>query len=162
MGQAGLPTDVLSLTSFSQYQLAGRDDAEYDFRDFRWAKLERLRRGGWSSANISRDEALLEDGLGDDIDARSAMPSPKLDAMDVNRSLPEIVEATPIMIATEPSGAATEPMDVQGNSLPSAQSPTMWSFPDLDNAEPVLPMDWPWLLAEPSPFGYLARDSTLF
>ncbi|KAH8880769.1 hypothetical protein GQ53DRAFT_703263, partial [Thozetella sp. PMI_491] len=63
--------------------LERQDAAEYDFVDFRWAKLERIRQGGRSSPPLTRDEALLE-FQGDTEEALdSTTSSPRLDAQDV-------------------------------------------------------------------------------
>lgn len=71
------------------HHLVGQETDEFDFRDFRWAKLERLRRAPWIAANAAHDEALLEDKSGgvdsvatqDGYDSRVHSPSPRLDAM---------------------------------------------------------------------------------
>ncbi|KAH8810671.1 hypothetical protein F5884DRAFT_780061 [Xylogone sp. PMI_703] len=77
--------DEMDFIAFrSEYRLVGQDAAEYDFRDFRWAKLERLRRGARLSTNAAHDEALLEYKVGGETASPSAAPSPRLDAMDVH------------------------------------------------------------------------------
>ncbi|CAK7199021.1 hypothetical protein SEUCBS139899_001689 [Sporothrix eucalyptigena] len=71
---------------YSEYRLvgqAGQEAAEYDFRDFRQAKLERFRRGAGSSAQMARDESLLEYKIDAETAASSTVPSPRLDAADV-------------------------------------------------------------------------------
>ncbi|KAF3395488.1 hypothetical protein DPV78_009190 [Talaromyces pinophilus] len=88
--------DVAALRSFlnEYHHLVGQETDEYDFRDFRWAKLERLRRAPWIAANATHDEALLEDKSGgvetavtqDGYDSRIPSPSPRLDAMYVENN----------------------------------------------------------------------------
>lgn len=56
----------------SEYRILGQETAELDFREFRWAKMERLRRGAKYSANTNRDEDLLEYNVGRDTAAPSA------------------------------------------------------------------------------------------
>ena len=80
------------------HHLVGQETDEYDFRDFRWAKLERLRRAPWIAADAAHDEALLEDKSAGEIDttavaqeeclSRVPSPCPRLDATYVeNKSL---------------------------------------------------------------------------
>ncbi|KAK7222803.1 hypothetical protein V2G26_010806 [Clonostachys chloroleuca] len=64
--------------SRSEYRILCQETAELDFREFRWAKIERLRRGAKYSANTNRDEDLLEYNVGGDTATPSAAPSPKL------------------------------------------------------------------------------------
>ncbi|KAF5026819.1 hypothetical protein F66182_1103 [Fusarium sp. NRRL 66182] len=71
----------------SQDQLVGQDAAEYDFRDFRWAKVERLQRGASSTTDMARDEALLEYREGRETTVPSIAPSPRLDAIYTSNSL---------------------------------------------------------------------------
>ncbi|ETS85090.1 hypothetical protein PFICI_03115 [Pestalotiopsis fici W106-1] len=53
--------DDNDLKSFQRdYRLVGQDGAEYDFREFRWAKLERVSRDVKTSTTMPRDEVLLE------------------------------------------------------------------------------------------------------
>lgn len=83
-------------TSFlnDYHHLVGQETDEYDFRDFRWAKLERLRRTPWIAADAAYDEALLEDKSSgvdtavtqDDYDSRVPCPSPVLDAMYIENN----------------------------------------------------------------------------
>ncbi|CAI6039471.1 unnamed protein product, partial [Clonostachys chloroleuca] len=56
----------------SEYRILGQETAELDFREFRWAKIERLRRGAKYSANTNRDEDLREYNVGRDTAAPSA------------------------------------------------------------------------------------------
>ena len=65
------------------YRLVGQEGAEYDFRDFRWAKLERVSRDVNSSTTMPRDEVLLESRANVEIQGQVATPAPRLDRTEV-------------------------------------------------------------------------------
>lgn len=145
----------------SEYRLVGQDVAEYDFRDFRWAKLERLRRGARSSTNAARDEALLEYKVRGETATPSAPPSPRLDAMDVRNTL------------ARPSAAPLQPPEPSNNlEFPELQRPDenifthtlqpWWGLSEPENANQVFTHDWSWLLDESGHPGYQNGDPTQF
>ena len=125
-----------------------QDTAEYDFRDFRWAKLERIRRGARTSTNPANNEALLEYRVGHQTAGPSAAPSratsPRLDALDVTRELQ----------TTSPSqSSALEP----GLSVPLHSQPVAipgqpwWEQSATDSADQAFSYDLSWLLADTQP-----------
>ncbi|KIX07462.1 uncharacterized protein Z518_02115 [Rhinocladiella mackenziei CBS 650.93] len=148
----------------SEYRLVCQDPAEYDFRDFRWAKLERLRRGVRPSTNAGRDEALLEYESGGETASSSAATSPRLDAIDVRYA------------ASRPSAAQ------RGQSVPSAPSNELdlpaaqsidgvgmaqtllpwWGLGEPENPDQMFSLDWSWFLAESGHPGYQTGDLTRF
>lgn len=122
----------------SEYRLLDKDAAEYDFRDFRWARLERVRRGAKAPGNGTGDELLFEFDAGDSLAPSTAQPA--LDAMDVDGALQgraTTKEATSDQMSLEPGG------QMEGGTSDSAS--------DLE-----MPWDWSWILGE---FG-LPRDQT--
>ncbi|RMJ15592.1 hypothetical protein CDV36_004756 [Fusarium kuroshium] len=134
-----------------EHQLVGQDAAEYDFRDFRWAKVERLRRGASSSANMARDEALLEYKADEETAIISAMPSPRLDAMDVSHSINQASGSNPT--ATGLSGLTElpemQPMGGEGfDDMPQSR----WGIPEMDSSNQGFPLDWVWLLGGESAY----------
>ncbi|KAM0420348.1 hypothetical protein ACHAPT_011890 [Fusarium lateritium] len=133
------------------HQLVGQDAAEYDFRDFRWAKVERLRRGASSTANMARDEALLEFKEGGETNVPSAVPSPRLDAMDVNHSVNQASASHPT--ATGLSELANLPeMQSMGGENFEEMVQSRWGPGEMDNAHQGLPLDWLWLLGGESTY----------
>lgn len=145
----------------SEYRLVGQEDAEYDFRDFRWAKLERLRRGARSSVSMARDEALLEYKVGAETAAPTAISSPRLDAMDVRRGPDRPSETLSI--------PAAEYESLESHSRPAvvmdemAQDPQLFGGPDVfDNLNQDFPLDWTWLLGESGPPGRQSGDPAIF
>lgn len=127
----------------SEYRLVGQDPAEYDFRDFRWAKLERLRRQGIkSSVNGARDESLLEYGVNEEIVATPWTSSPRLDALDVNVSL---------------TSASSERFD-SAESGEGSQNTRNTE----DNSDQDLLLGWPWLLEDSSSLVYQTGDPVTF
>ncbi|KAJ5775489.1 uncharacterized protein N7511_000500 [Penicillium nucicola] len=146
----------------SEYRIVGQDAAEYDFRDFRWARLERILRGAQPSANYNGDEVLLEYRTGAEAVVPSTAPSPQLDAMDVNSSLsssctathpPESdVWSTPALQYVNESGTDQHLVSDWGAGDSEAQR-----YPHSD-----LSLDWPWLLEESGHLGYQTGDPTIF
>ncbi|ETI27801.1 hypothetical protein G647_00250 [Cladophialophora carrionii CBS 160.54] len=131
-----------------EYRLVGKDAAEYDFRDFRWAKLERLRRGARSSTNIARDEALLEYSVDTETAPPSAAASPRLDAMDVRNALPRL-PATQTLQSSAPSDALNLPeiQGIQGPGMAPSPQP-WWGLAEPENVDQVFSLDWSWFLDE--------------
>ncbi|KAI5460118.1 hypothetical protein BGZ63DRAFT_455647 [Mariannaea sp. PMI_226] len=152
------------LTAFHrEYEVVGTDPAEYDFRDFRRATVERVRRGASSSVNVIRDQALLEYSVGSEMVIPPVVPSPRLDAMDVNESLStpsasKIVTPTISQGQTRTHGSGQEQPRAQAFDAPHIHDPNdtglphstqPWYGPDgYDNANSFLPLDWSWLLGE--------------
>ncbi|KAI1459665.1 hypothetical protein F4805DRAFT_455463 [Annulohypoxylon moriforme] len=158
-------THLLNQTDFtaflSEYQLVGQDPAEYDFRDFRWAKLERIRRGAWPSTNIACDEALLEYKVSGETAAPSAVSSPRLDAMDVHNVLtrPSATQSP----APIPSDLQNLPQVHSAHEVGSARTAQpWWGLAEPQNANSVLPLDWSWLLGESEHPGNQTGDPTTF
>ncbi|KAL1851673.1 hypothetical protein Daus18300_012482 [Diaporthe australafricana] len=80
------------LNSFRrEYRLVGQDAAEYDFRKFSWAKLERASRDANAPASMPRDEVLLECQAKE---ATAAELPPRRDARDITTSAsqPQILQ----------------------------------------------------------------------
>ncbi|RSH76711.1 uncharacterized protein EHS24_005287 [Apiotrichum porosum] len=90
--------DSFDLEAFGSEYQPGQDEAEFDFRDFRFAKIERLRsvsRPTWQF----RDEPLLEYHPDPESGANSAVVSPRLDASHVNSSnanVPSTLDLSPL------------------------------------------------------------------
>ncbi|KAF5009432.1 hypothetical protein FDECE_4364 [Fusarium decemcellulare] len=146
----------------SEHQLVGQDAAEYDFRDFRWAKVERLRRGASSTANMARDEALLEYKEGEETTVPSAMPSPRLDAMDVSHSLGRPSASDPIPADPSPSMDLPDAPNINGDGF-EEMAQSRWGFLDTDSANQAFPMDWSWLLGGESTYPtYQTGDQTFW
>ncbi|KAJ5648789.1 hypothetical protein N7490_005161 [Penicillium lividum] len=148
---------------FSEYRIVGQDAAEYEFRDFRWAKLERLFRGAKSSVHSNSDEALLEYRTGAEAVVPLSASSPQLDAMDVKISLPPSAAAgshpTPLDIWSPP---------VLQNINASGVDHTLGSFWGVGETDaqiyphPDHSLDWTWLLEESGHSGYQYGDPTAF
>ncbi|KAL2831557.1 hypothetical protein BDW59DRAFT_182196 [Aspergillus cavernicola] len=92
----------------SKHPLVGQDVAEYDFRDHRGAKLERIalgKRVRTGSTHETHDEVLLDDSItrdGRDSSGPSAAPSPKMTALAPSYPVgPHMVDPT------QPSGVST-------------------------------------------------------
>jgi hypothetical protein len=158
---------MLNLTS--EYQFVGQDPTEYDFRDFRMAKLERLRRSGGSIATANRDETLLEFRPADETAAPSSAPSPHLDAMDVSRVLtqPAMIGSTPSMPTAEESATPgmgfTDPRGFQDMVIPhSSAVHALWGLMEPEASEQVFPLDWSLLLGESELPGYQTGNPNMF
>ncbi|KAF4467002.1 Transcription factor [Fusarium albosuccineum] len=146
----------------SGHQLVGQDAAEYDFRDFRWAKVGRLRRGASSTANMARDEALLEYKEGEETAVPSAMPSPRLDAMDVSHSLGRPSASDSIPADPSQSMDLRDAPNMSGDGF-EEMAQSRWGFLDTDNANHAFPMDWSWLLGGESTYPtYQTGDQTFW
>ncbi|KAI8714925.1 Fungal-trans domain-containing protein [Fusarium sp. LHS14.1] len=135
----------------SEHQLVGQDVAEYDFRDFRWAKVERLRRGASSTVNMARDEALLEYREGEEIALTSGMPSPRLDAMDVSQSLNRESVSNPTSTSLPGLTALPEIQSMGGDSF-EEMAQSRWGLLEIDNTNQGMPLDWVWLLGGESTY----------
>ncbi|KAJ8124794.1 hypothetical protein O1611_g8847 [Lasiodiplodia mahajangana] len=146
----------------SEHQQLGEDAAEYDFRDFRWAKLERRRRSlKPPNTRLAGDESLLELKSDGDTGAPSAIPSPRLDAMDVNVAL-----APPSNTQTQPSTTPTQPcpplqsLSFVETEIDLTQISRSWLQPnDLQNSNDVFSLDWAsWLLERGGHSEYASGD----
>ncbi|KAF4450532.1 hypothetical protein F53441_6387 [Fusarium austroafricanum] len=132
-------------TAFSPDQLVGQGAAEYDFRDFLWAKLERLRRGASATTNVARDEALLEYNEGIDTAALSALTSPRLDAMHIQGPFSRVQSDDPQL--SGPSGHLEIPETQDFNRIAQDQITTPWmGFTGGENDNKGMPLEWLWLL----------------
>lgn len=126
----------------SEYRLIGQEMAEYDFRDFRMAKLERLKRGAkppdGNDTSMAKDEALLEYNL------------------DNNNSEDASV------LAENTTGAVNDQTDMP--AAPASQiTPSWWGMADQN--QPVsdgLHVDLSWLLDESGYTEYQTGDPTIF
>jgi hypothetical protein len=150
--------------NISEYRILGQDTAELDFREFRWAKIERLRRGAKYSANTNRDEDLLEYNVGGDTAAPSAAPSPKLDAIDVSSSMRRS-SAAPVPAFTglpSTSHDVSEPHPMDPSAV--AQVDPKWTIPPNMSTEngQAFPLDWAWLLEQPGHQWDETGDPTFF
>ncbi|CAG9990677.1 unnamed protein product [Clonostachys byssicola] len=147
-----------------EYRILGQETAELDFREFRWAKIERLRRGAKYSANTNRDEDLLEYNVGGDTAAPSAAPSPRLDAIDVSSSMRRSSAALLPAFSGLPSTSheVSEPHPMDASAV--AQADPKWTIPSnmmTDNGQ-AFPLDWAWLLEEPGHQWDETGDPTIF
>ncbi|VUC23440.1 unnamed protein product [Clonostachys rosea] len=155
---------TLPLSEGNEYQILGQETAEFDFREFRWAKIERLRRGAKYSAHAGRDEDLLEYNVGAGTAAPSIAPSPRLDAIDVDKSLkqPSTAHSPAVgQLSLETLDMAVpQVMSVDGMS----QADPKWTGPADMNGEngQAFSLDWAWLLGELEPQWDQGRDPTLF
>lgn len=144
----------------SEYRLIGQDAAEYDFRDFRWAKLERLRRGAKSTTSGSRDEALLEYTAGGDAAEPSMPSSPRLDAIDINNA--SLWPSNALSFHTMPSHSLDmiAEQNVDGSGDPAEK---YWDHHGSHNDQ-AFPLDWPWpwLFEESGTSVYQTGDPATF
>ncbi|KAJ9635681.1 hypothetical protein H2204_005641 [Knufia peltigerae] len=131
----------------SEYQLAGSDAAEYDFRDFRWAKVERIRRGAWSSTYAARDEGLLVFKSGRDTTVPSAAPSPRLDAIEVRKSLTQPSALNSDQSMASSSLQAPEGLSKDPQSMPQLARP-WWGLSEPENVDQMFSLDWTSFLDE--------------
>ncbi|KAJ3577907.1 hypothetical protein NPX13_g2656 [Xylaria arbuscula] len=123
-------------TFSSERQQFGEDAAEYDFRDFRWARRERQRRAVVNTP-LAGDETLLELKADGEVTAPSAIPSPRLDAMDVNAALtqPPPVPMRPPLLPESLSFSG------QGSILTTPQN--SWLRPHgTQDANDLFTLDW--------------------
>lgn len=135
----------------------GQDAAEYDFRDFRWAKLERLQQGASSTANMARDEALLEYKVSGETAAPSASSSPVLDAMNVNNSITR--HSAPQSIPDRfdlPETQCINDIVMGGTAQP------WWGLTDSESIDQSFMLDWSGLLGESGHPAYQTGDPTMF
>ncbi|CAK7199499.1 hypothetical protein SEUCBS139899_002179 [Sporothrix eucalyptigena] len=140
---------------YSEYRLVGQEPAEYDFRDFRWAKLERLKRlnagDTAGSERMVHDEALLEYN-GDNADNNSSTDTaaaPFQGPMEAT-SVPTIVHSVPPAPDNAVQVSAVPP-----NSLSLGTAPV--------NVD-AFALDWAWLMDEAGGTAsvYQTGDPTLF
>lgn len=120
-----------------EYQVVGQDEEEFDFRDFRWAKLERQERASRPPAGAAGDATLLE--------SRSEEFGPAVQLK---------------------SSSASNAQQVIGNvagvsqvSFPGAQnvlSPVLGAADQLDQ------VDFSWLLSEAGTFAEQTGDPAEF
>ncbi|KAF4969968.1 hypothetical protein FZEAL_10134 [Fusarium zealandicum] len=131
----------IDLEAFSLYQPVGQDAAEYDFRDFRWAKVERLQRGASSVSNMAHDESLLEYKEDVDTSIHSATSSPKLDAIHTRGSFGQPAAEVSTVV---------EPLNLRGtpdNRTALEQFTMPWhGFTETESESQGIPLDWLWLL----------------
>ncbi|KAH8891221.1 hypothetical protein GQ53DRAFT_823853 [Thozetella sp. PMI_491] len=145
----------------SEYRLVGQDAAEYDFRDFRWAKLERIRRGARSSAHMSRDEALLEYKIGGETAAPSAVPSPRLDAIDVTNATAS--SATQMQPPISPTPLALQDARNIHEANFEQASQLWWGLSESEPSDGDFSLGWSsWLLGESGYPWYQAGGPTTF
>ncbi|KAJ5818358.1 hypothetical protein N7474_003949 [Penicillium riverlandense] len=146
---------------YSEYRLVGQDAAEFDFRDFRGAKLERLRRGAKLTTSGSRDEALLEYTEGGDAAEPSMPSSPRLDAIDVDNT--SLWPSNAPSLHTIPSHALNmvAEQNVDGNGDPAEK---YWEVHQGRQVEQEFPLDcpWPWLFEESGTSVYQTGDPVTF
>lgn len=94
---------------------------------------------------MARDEALLEYKAGEEAAIISAIPSPRLDAMDVSHSINQAPGSHPI--ATGLPGLTDLPeMQPIGEIFDEMPHQSRWGLPEMDNSNQGLPLDWVWLL----------------
>jgi hypothetical protein len=137
--------------AFSEYQVIGQDEAEYDFRDFRWAKLEQLRRSGKPPNTVAAagDETLLEFTTDQETLLASAADSPRLDA--INASLPLSIAGPSTLPSSFPLGAVpNQPTATFVDDQTQNGADAWWDLLDTGNSgqQESFPLDWSWLLDE--------------
>lgn len=145
----------------SEYRLVGQDAAEYDFSDFRWAKLERLRRGAKSSAIANRNEALLEHSVGGEAVGQFATSSPRLDALDMTDTLTWPSNTPPLHVTSSHSIMTSNVPDVAGVEEISTLQQYLESEQQL-NSDQGFSLDWPWLSEESESTVYQTGDPVDF
>ncbi|KAJ5692592.1 hypothetical protein N7462_002015 [Penicillium macrosclerotiorum] len=155
-------THVMNQTDFnafhSEYRLVGQDPAEYDFRDFRWAKLERIRRGARTVANNEgRNEALLEYQVDGEVTDQLVAPSPRLDAMDVNSAVN--ISCSSVSQSSHGLGLSLS-TGASGSSNNTAMS--AWHSPGPESQGQEFSFDWLWLLEESGQSIYQTGDPVTF
>ncbi|OAA61973.1 Zn(2)-C6 fungal-type DNA-binding domain protein [Niveomyces insectorum RCEF 264] len=183
------PADFVAF--HSEYAFVGQEAAEYDFRDFRWAKIERLRRGVRPApgAHIGKasDGLLLEYAVDDEAEA-SAPASPRLDALDVTREInaaaalsaaslsppspsasvaPAAVAGIPSDLTLLDAGAPGVAGPPQGTSPPptplAPPAPAQpWWVATPTNADYEFSVDWSWFLNETGYPGHQTGDPSTF
>ncbi|CAK7234114.1 hypothetical protein SCUCBS95973_008825 [Sporothrix curviconia] len=125
---------------YSEYRLVGQETAEYDFRDFPWAKLEWLKHGvrppGGNDLAMANDESLFEynvdsHGGGEDGDV-----------------------SVPVEGNTGSNGTAAPP--------PQINHPWWGVIEQSQAAHDCLPADLSWLLDESGYTEYQTGDPTIF
>ena len=83
----------------------GKDVAEYDFRDFQKARLERLdhlaRTSSYHVTHPAPDEVLLDDSIGRETPEMPSAPSPRLDALDIRNN--SAVQVPPTGLHSDPN-----------------------------------------------------------
>lgn len=145
----------------SEYRLVGQDAAEFDFRDFRGAKLERLRRGAKLTTSGSRDEALLEYTVGGDAAEPSIPSSPRLDAIDINNTSlwPSNAPSLHTMPSHTLNMVAEQEMD--RNEDPAEK---YWEIHQGREVNQGFPLGWPWpsLFEESGTSVYQTGDPATF
>ncbi|KAL1887658.1 hypothetical protein Sste5346_010053 [Sporothrix stenoceras] len=127
---------------YSEYRLIGQETAEYDFRDFRMAKLERLKRGvrppDGNDISMANDEALLEYNVDNNNGGEDSAPTESATA----------VANDPIGIPVAPAPQIT---------------PSWWSITDQSQTvSDGLPVDLSWLMDESGYTEYQTGDPTIF
>jgi hypothetical protein len=130
----------------SEYRMVGQDPAEYDFRDFRSAKLERVRRGAGLSTHAAHDEALLEYRTSREASPPSSASSPRLDALDIRNALAHHPTQAP-PFATSDAINVPETTPLAGEEMQLVEQP-FWGFAQSGNPDEAFSLDCSWLLDE--------------
>lgn len=146
----------------SEYQLVGQEATEYNFHDFRWARLERLRRGTASSANVALDESLLEYNPGGETVVSSRAASPRLEVLDVNHALLKTSsQQPPQSLASINTSQASQQLTSNRMEQADETLPYQW-LSENDAAAQSLLFDWPQLLGESGHLEQQTGDPTTF
>lgn len=123
------------LNEFGQeYQVVGQDEAEFDFRDFRWAKLERQEKARQPPAGLAGDATLLESQMDGQV---TSIPSGSTRVADSSQDsakpypTPAIPVVDPLLQAMAPSDGLNQ-------------------------------VDFSWLLSEAGSFGAQTGDPAEF
>ncbi|KAL2812329.1 hypothetical protein BJX63DRAFT_432772 [Aspergillus granulosus] len=126
-----------------KHPLVGQDTAEYDFRDVRGAKLERLEKRGWVSDNDlpieAPDEVLLDDS--------PSPTSPRIDRREVTQSVQPSTSGTELLLPYESSSLVTDQCFSAYDSIQEGQP---WrDLVEPENADHLLSsLNWLWPFEE--------------
>lgn len=112
----------------SKHSLVGQDAAEFDFRDLRGAKLERLskrsRAADDNTINATHDEVLLYDSPSQEASNSSTATSPQPAALDASNPQVHLADNHPAV--SETPTAPTLPSDMQMGDYGIFQDGQQW------------------------------------
>ncbi|KAL4790589.1 hypothetical protein BDV19DRAFT_372132 [Aspergillus venezuelensis] len=124
--------------------LVGQEDAEFDFRDFRGAKLERLRKLANVPNTTAPDEVLLEDTTAQEIEAKSGDDSPQAAEPGLDNHSNPLVDDQQGSTSLRESDASLADLATADYSLP--QDEQAWrDIVEPHNADHLFaPFNWIW------------------
>ncbi|GKZ30714.1 hypothetical protein AbraIFM66950_010008 [Aspergillus brasiliensis] len=147
-----LSQEDLTLIQSHDHNLVGQDVAEYDFRDFRKARAERLahlsRTSSYHVMHAAPDEVLLDDSIGREMPEMPSAPSPRLDALDVCNTIPRdpVAQVPPTGAPGDPNPSAG--VTVEGYGGVRAEWPLGQYIESEDADDLFSSLHWFWSLNE--------------